>query len=135
MSIYPRRTMRAPEVQARYDEERKKTATLYGDNPPCPFCDNLGERIMLRETSTMIVVKNDFPYQVFDGLPVSHHILLVPRRHTAVLDDFDEQEIHDYWHLVSEYHLQGYSFMTRSAKSTNRSVPAHLHTHLFTVEE
>lgn len=123
-------TARTPEVQEAYDRHRTELWDLYGDNPPCPFCET-GGRVILEETATMLVVRNDFPYESFDGQRILQHLMITPRRHIALLEDFNVDEEREYWQLMAVHHKKGFSSLTRSAIDTFRSVPEHLHTHLF----
>ena len=125
-----RPTSRTPEVQAAYDLRREILRNHYGDTPPCPFCAT-DEREVIEEVTAIQVVRNDFPYDYFDGKHVVQHLMIVPRRHIGLLQDFQPDEEHEYWQLMTRYHKNGYSSFTRSAIDTARSVPDHLHTHLF----
>lgn len=123
-------TARAPEVQEAYDRHRMILWEKYGDNPPCPFCDLPGRKI-IEETSTLAVLENDFPYDSFENQKILRHYMIVPRRHISLFEDFTQAEQEEYWQLMATYHKKGYSSLTRSAIDVMRSVPLHLHTHLF----
>lgn len=127
----PRITARSPEVQQQYDDARAKATLRYGDTPPCVFCSATKQQKALHTTETMLVLKNDYPYSRFDGLEVKNHLMIVPRRHHKSIGVFNDMERKEYLHLVAVYHARGYATMTRSSTDTHRSVPAHLHTHLF----
>jgi diadenosine tetraphosphate (Ap4A) HIT family hydrolase len=129
-----RQTARSPEVQAAYDRLRERLYEEYGDNAPCPFCDT-DDRVVIDAAETMVVYRNDFPYEYLDGQLIQEHLLLVPRRHLGLLRDFTREERDDYWELLATYHQAGYSSLTRSATDTHRSVPLHLHTHLLLYKE
>ena len=128
--FYGRITSRSQDVQARYDARRAALRLQYGKDAPCPFCDD-SRRDSSKDYGGIFVLANNYPYEVFDGRGVKEHLMIVPGRHVANFSDFTETEIATYWQVLSKYHAKGYSSMTRSAIDTARSVPAHLHTHLF----
>lgn len=130
LSLGSKETARTPEVQEAYDRHRIALWEQYGDNPPCPFC-NLEDREVIEEAKTLLVLKNDFPYESFENQKILHHYMIVPRRHISLFEDFTTAEQQEYWRLMASYHKRGYSSLTRSAIDVMRSVPAHLHTHLF----
>lgn len=134
MSTYHtvRRSMeRRPEVDDAYKAQIKRLNEQYNGNPPCPLCTEGSERIIIEDCGTMCVIENDFPYSVFDGLELEKHLMLVPKRHLATFADYNDQEQRDYWRALTDYGTRGYNSMTRSTRSHARSVPDHLHTHLF----
>lgn len=128
--FYGRLTARSQEVQDKYDTHQASLRLEFGDDAPCPFC-NLENRKIVEDGGEMLVLRNDFPYEVYDGRGVKEHLMIVPKRHVANFEDFTGQELEAYWLLQSKYHIMGYSSMTRSAIDVERSVPTHLHTHLF----
>lgn len=131
VGIDQRITARTKEVQAAYDAKRAAYRALYGDvKPPCTFCVD-SERTVIEDLGGAYVCKNDFPYSVFDGRKIKDHLMIVPKSHDSSFGGFSESELADYWTLLAKYHIDGYSSMTRSATDSFRSVPEHLHTHLF----
>lgn len=124
-----RQTLRSPAVQQQYDHDRLALQQRYGNHVPCPLCDR-SQPLVRHRTATMIVTDNDYPYWQFDGREVSDHVMLVPYRHVASMEDFTVDERRDYLQLIARYHSKGYSSMTRSLTDDNRTVPLHLHTHL-----
>lgn len=121
---------RSVQMQAAYTAYQNRMRATYGDNPPCPLCDNMPRRSLRSDTATMWVVKNDFPYERYDGMKVAEHLMIVPRHHYDRLGQFNAEEQTEYWRLYSAYMENGYTSMTRSLTDKQRSVPGHLHTHL-----
>lgn len=117
-------------MSQRYEDHKRELVAKHGEYP-CPFCITIQKRVYITETATMLVVENDYPYEYFDGRYVQQHYMIIPRRHIALIGDFTAQESHEYWQLIAQYHHDGYSVFTRSATDDMRSVPQHLHTHLF----
>ncbi|MEO7904492.1 MAG: hypothetical protein ABIR91_01715 [Candidatus Saccharimonadales bacterium] len=127
-----RRTMqRELQVEAAYKQQIAQMNTLHNANPPCPLCIEGSVRVIVDHFGTMCVIENDFPYSVFDGVRLQRHLMLIPVRHIALFEDFNEQEQRDYWRALTEYTSEGYNTMTRSTRNFARSVPDHLHTHMF----
>ena len=121
---------RDPKVQQAYHEHLARLDSQYGGNMPCPLC-SAAERQVVEETDEMLVVVNDFPYNIYDGRSVLRHMMIVPKRHEPLFAGFSDKEKTEYWGLVVKYHEAGFANMTRSAVDAYRSIPDHLHTHLF----
>ena len=96
----------------------------------CAFCgdENLQSRLV-EKTDTMLVIPNRVSYDIFEGLRVEDHLMILPIRHTENIADFSDQEKHDMIDLLGKYELLGYSIYARGVGSINRSVK-HQHTHL-----
>lgn len=124
-----RPTVRHPEVQKRYDEDRHKLEERYGDDVPCALCRVENHRL-INAAKTMLVVENMYPYEYFDGRAVREHFMIVPRRHLNSLHDMTRRERKDYWNLLSQFQDSRYASLTRSNGDPKRTVPLHLHTHL-----
>ena len=121
--------LRAPEVEQKYADDRRKLREKYGDDIPCAMCARPRHTI-LHSTETMVVTVNDYPYSIFDRRAVAKHLLLTPKRHEASMANFTAAERRDYIDMMALYHEKGYASMTRSLIDTERSVPLHIHTHL-----
>jgi diadenosine tetraphosphate (Ap4A) HIT family hydrolase len=132
--IQNRETRRKYDIKQRYDEDRVRLRSQHDGVLPCAFCDSRRRR-QLESTETMMVVRNDYPYEYFDGRYIKDHFLIVPRRHVAVMNSFTPEERSEYQQLLSKYQLLGYANFTRSAGDEVRSVPLHLHTHLFSYQD
>lgn len=127
---------RLPAVEKRYEKSRKEQQAQYADgNLPCPLCEDIANRKVLFSTKTMHIMKNDYPYYMFDDLVVKAHIMLVPKRHISQFSEFNRGEMVDYWKILQKLSDQGYNSMTRATGNHRRSVPGHLHTHLIQLHE
>ncbi len=125
-------TSRAPHVQQAYDAWHRLQADLYRDTvPPCPFCGDFANHRVVERGMHMIIVENRFPYQRFDHQQVDKHYLLIPLEHVDRLSDLSIEAHTEYLNLYEAYHETGFSLFTRSVIDTSRSIPLHLHTHLF----
>lgn len=100
----------------------------------CAFCDDpsLHDRI-IKQTDTMMVVPNRTSYDLFEGLKVLDHLMVIPKRHLELVADFTEQEQLDLMKFVGEYEAKGYSIYARGSGSVTRSVK-HQHTHLIKLD-
>lgn len=107
-----------------YDKHLNK---IQGDE--CSFCliHKNSEQFIL-ETKSFKLIKNIFPYSLWDGLRVEDHLLLVPKKHTDTLSDLSPNESKEYIELVSEYELKGYNIYARAPSSIRKTV-IHQHTH------
>jgi|GEM_PF-763264 len=113
------------ETQLAYD---KRMTTRDG----CEFC-RIDEKTALSSKATCWVIRNIFPYILWDDLEVEDHLLMVPKRHVLGLNEFTEEERRDYFSVVDEYEDAGYSIYSRAPSNKAKSV-AHQHTHLIKVD-
>lgn len=120
---------RTPEVQAAYEEfKRAYTGT-------CKFCDlyhsDDDPQVIARHIH-FFVIKNHYPYAIWDELPVNRHLMIVPNRHVAKLSELNLDERTEYARLLTEYEDAGYSIYSRAARNISRSI-IHQHTHFIDV--
>ncbi len=97
---------------------------------PCPLCVDVSDREIVQSHPLFSVIKNDFPYYFFESVRVRSHLMLVPRRYIVDFPELTDDEASEYMEILREYSAQGYSSLTRSESSAQRSIQAHLHTHL-----
>ena len=120
---------RLPEVQAAYDEFKRSYAGT------CKLCDLVRSKddpqVIARHIH-FIVIKNHYPYAVWDDLPVQRHLMIVPNRHIMKLNELTPEERTEYVRLLGEYEDAGYSMYSRAARNTARSI-GHQHTHFIDV--
>jgi len=95
----------------------------------CTFCKEIGSPQSIEETKTMFVIPNRISYDLFEGLPVLDHKMVIPKRHIESIDDFTKQEKLDFIKIVGAHEKEGYSVYARGSDNVNRSV-RHQHTHL-----
>lgn len=120
--------MTAPRSRKETKLYDKYQATV--DKTQCSFCHlkENGEQIV-QETDGFLVVRNLFPYSIWDGQRVADHLMVVPRQHTDTLSDLDAQQAIEYLGVISEYEKQGYNVYARAPSSHMKSI-MHQHTHL-----
>lgn len=117
-------TYRSPEAYDTYN----KYLQLAGTGSTCALCEDT--RIVVEEKGPIRVIKNDYPYAVFQGLPVEDHLMVVTRRHVSELSDLTYEEAAIYWRFCAEFSKRSYSLFTQAATKSQRSIPGHVHTHL-----
>lgn len=96
----------------------------------CIFCDIVpGHQEHISEHKYHRVIKNFLPYSLWDDQNVADHLMLIPSKHTAVLDDKTPDEAVEFVKLISIYEQKGYNIYARATVSKIRSI-VHQHTHL-----
>lgn len=117
---------RDADVYDAYIEHMRRT-----DPSQCPFCaaHDTGSDEIEDRNDTMLVLRNRFPYAVWDSAHVEDHLMVVPARHLLSLDEFNNPEALDFFTLIRRYEAAGYSVYSRSPANKGRSV-GHVHTHL-----
>lgn len=100
----------------------------------CVFCayndENSG---IVDNTKHFWIVKNAFPYDLWDDLDVLEHLMIVPHAHTESLATLPEAAIVEYGKLLARYEDAGFSFYARAQTVITKSVP-HQHTHLIKLD-
>lgn len=114
---------RNPEVQAIYAVEMRDR-----DPNVCNFCNHTTQRI-IGNLATHWVIDNLYPYELYDDMVVSDHLLIVPKRHIVGISEFTDQERIDYLDTVAEYEDEGYTLFARAPQNKAKSV-THQHSHL-----
>jgi diadenosine tetraphosphate (Ap4A) HIT family hydrolase len=96
----------------------------------CTFCNEItvGTNIVY-ENKTMFVIPNRVSYDVFEGREVTHHFMVIPKRHVESVIDFTDREKIDQMTVIGEYEEKGFNVYARGVGSVTRSVK-HQHTHL-----
>ncbi|OGY09713.1 MAG: hypothetical protein A2700_00570 [Candidatus Blackburnbacteria bacterium RIFCSPHIGHO2_01_FULL_44_64] len=94
----------------------------------CYFCNPIPESIV-KTFKNFYVAKNNYPYDIWDYLEVSEHLLLVPKAHMTGFKGMDKDSREEYFNVITDYSEQGYDVFTRATNSLIKTQP-HLHTHL-----
>lgn len=120
-------TFRSRKNELSYKKLRK---LRLNDDNVCPFCAlKNGDGQVVHEYPQFFVAKNNFPYDLWEGLPVDDHLMIIPKRHISSLHQLTSQERKAYMDIVARYDSEGYSVYTRTESNVSKSV-THLHTHL-----
>jgi diadenosine tetraphosphate (Ap4A) HIT family hydrolase len=98
--------------------------------PGCDFCKiEKGHDQYLDETPSFLVIKNRFPYAVWDLQLVEKHLMVIPKKHLGSLSQLTPEQAVEYLQLIGLYEVQGYHVYSRGVNTLTRTV-AHQHTHL-----
>ena len=96
----------------------------------CVFCKiNEEKSSIIDEFKWFRIIKNIFPYDVWDGYEVSDHLMIVPKQHTETIGDFSKEELQEYVNILAKYEKMGYSIYARAPQNKRKTV-SHEHTHL-----
>jgi diadenosine tetraphosphate (Ap4A) HIT family hydrolase len=100
------------------------------DNSVCPFChiDPKDEQYV-DETRYFFVIKNTFPYSIWDGQEVKDHLMVTPKVHTDSLGTMTQTARLEYVDILEKYEKQGYNIYARAPTSIIKTI-VHQHTHL-----
>lgn len=102
----------------------------------CAFCDlkkpSKADEI-IQTYNHFWLIKNIYPYDMWDDQNVIDHIMLTPMRHVESIGDMNSDELVEYAQIVAEYEKLGYSVYARSFKNSIKSVP-HQHTHFIKLD-
>lgn len=101
--------------------------------PICTLCADDNKSRIINENDSMFVLPNRVSYDIFEGMRVLEHLMIVPKNHRESLAEFTERERIDFMTLASYYESQGYTILARGKGSHMRSVN-HQHTHLLKLD-
>jgi diadenosine tetraphosphate (Ap4A) HIT family hydrolase len=107
----------------------KHGKTDHAEKIACAFCDNVPSSEIIEQTDTVFVIKNRVKYDMFDGVRVLDHLMVIPIAHRESLAEFTDQEALDMVRISGKYEEEGYGVYARGKGAVTRSV-AHQHTHL-----
>jgi len=99
----------------------------------CNFNDESKKDEIISEHENFWLVKNIFPYDIWDDQGVSDHLMLVPKRHMESIGDMNDKESLEYAKILGVYDKLGYSIYARSSSNVVKSV-VHQHTHLLKLD-
>jgi ATP adenylyltransferase len=99
----------------------------------CSFSDGDKENEVIKDYEYFWLVKNIFPYDIWDDQGVVDHLMLVPKKHIDSIGDMDEKELLEYSKILAVYDKAGYSIYARSSSNVIKSV-AHQHTHFIKLD-
>lgn len=101
----------------------------------CVFCKITSKSHQFVEQSgSFKVIRNIFPYSLWDNQPVQDHLLVIPAQHTDTLADITPKAAQEFVSLISKYESRGYSLYARPPQSVMKSL-THQHTHLIKLQD
>lgn len=115
--------------------EKKYLRHIAHKQTDCDFCNfSIQSEQVVAEHVRFWLVINLFPYDMWDGMGVVEHLLLVPKRHVDSIAHFKPSESKEFVALLARYEAVGYSLYARAPQSTAKSIP-HQHTHLIKMND
>lgn len=111
----------------------RNTYKNYVQPPGCGFCDPKRMDI-IEDYPHSRLVRNLFPYDIWEYHDVTDHLMVVPKRHVRSLSELDEAELTEIMKLLAEFEAKDYNIYARSIDSKHRTVVAHQHTHLIKLD-
>lgn len=96
-----------------------------------PAVDNDRENLILFRGKHAFVIMNAFPY-------TNGHLMVAPYRHTAALDELDDEELLETSQLVASairwlkkaYDPQGFNVGANIGAAAGAGIPSHVHWHI-----
>lgn len=77
------------------------------DKSVCVFCSiKKGDKQFIAETTSFKIIRNSFPYSLWDDQRVVDHLMILPKQHTDSLSDLTASQATEFLRLVSEYEHQ-----------------------------
>lgn len=108
-----------------YEKHRKRV-----EPNVCEFCQiSKGDDQFVEQFQFFKVIKNIFPYSIWDGQNVADHLMVVPLKHTDNLSNMSVKEKVEYVDILQKYESRGYNIYARAPVSIRKSI-IHQHTHL-----
>lgn len=106
------------------------------DDGACVFCVLAEEPV---DESTGVIAKTDLSFVVLNAFPYgSGHILILPRRHVATVQELSDAEYADYFLMVRKcvvaleaaYGPDGMNIGMNLGRAAGAGIPKHLHGHV-----
>lgn len=95
----------------------------------CPFCDVSEQEAIIFQTKHAFILPNKVRYDLWDGLTVAEHLMVIPKRHVTSMAELTKAEAAEIMAVMQKYEADGYNVYARAVGSIMRSVE-HQHTHL-----
>lgn len=96
----------------------------------CILCEvNEADQSFVSKATYFKIVRNRFPYAIWDYQRVADHLMLVPLKHTDNLAALSKEARLEFVDLISKYESIGHHIYARATHSDTKSI-AHQHTHL-----
>ena len=116
------------------EEHRYRGIRRKAGEQDCPFCTiTEGDEQFVGEQAGLKVIRNIYPYSLWDGQGVVDHLLIVPTHHTDTLGDLSPETAVEFMKLINQYEAEGYNLYARAPASTMKSI-VHQHTHLIKLD-
>lgn len=104
-------------------------------NVACEFCTfQNGHPQIIKDYGDLLVVRNKFPYKMWDNYFVNDQIMLIPKRHITSIAEFDSSEDQQFLTAVKDYESRDYCTYSRVPSAKSKSI-AHLHIHFIKLSD
>lgn len=121
---------RSRKEELHYRRHQADLKKIQKTNQSCAFCIiNSNSSQFIEETKNFRVIKNIFPYSIWDGELVDSHLMVIPKRHTDKLGSLPLSAGNEFLRLIDKYENTGYNLYARSPGSKIKTV-FHQHSHL-----
>jgi len=106
------------------------------DDDTCVFCALAEEPVA---ESTGVIAKSELSFVVLNAFPYgSGHLLILPRRHVAAVQELSDAEYEDYFLMVrrsvvaieAAYGPDGMNIGMNIGRAAGAGIPKHLHAHV-----
>ncbi len=99
-----------------------------GEEKRCYFCKP-DPKAIVENFKSFYIMRNNFPYDFWDGQKVKNHLMVVAKKHFPAMDSKDKVLLLEYAILANDYSNKGFDIFVRVPNSPSRS-QVHFHTHL-----
>lgn len=100
----------------------------------CFFCNiSASHPQFVEETRYFKVIRNRFPYSIWDGQSVTGHLMVIPKLHVDGFGGLPPESSTEYTGLLAKYESDNYNVYARAPASAVKSV-VHHHTHLLQLD-
>lgn len=89
---------------------------------------------ILEEYDHSRLIRNLFPYDIWEYHDVVDHLMIIPKRHVRSLSELEDVELTEIMKHLATYEAKDYNIYARSIDSKHRTVVAHQHTHLIKLD-
>lgn len=111
----------------KYAPKKNRQQIISGERR-CPFCHVQDTEIVVSHKNAN-VIRNIHPYQFWELMSVTDHLMIAPTHHVEALHELTKAERHDIIDLIAAYEKQGYNVYAREPGNITKTV-LHQHTHL-----
>lgn len=103
-------------------------------NDTCSFCEITEKHPQFVEQTIFFkVIRNRFPYSVWDGQGVIDHLMIIPKKHVDGFGGIPPKASAEYFALLGKYEKENYNLYARAPLSSVKSI-VHQHTHLLRLD-
>lgn len=98
----------------------------------CNLCDEGEDRSLDRSTKLFWIIRNNYPYSLWDSSRVKEHLMIVPKRCVDSISSFNSEELQEFGQLLQKFESKDFNFYGRNSRSSIKTI-SHQHTHLLQI--